>query len=99
MTAPIAILGAGAWGTALAVKLSPRFAITLWARDPVQAGMLRANRRNARYLPDFLLPHAIHVTSALDEAARGARCVIIATPAAGLGETVAALPDRRVPLL
>jgi glycerol-3-phosphate dehydrogenase (NAD(P)+) len=99
MTAPIAILGAGAWGTALAVKLSPRFATVLWARDPAQAETLRATRRNARYLPDFVLPHAIHVTSQLDEAVRAARCAIVATPASGLRETIAALPDQRMPLL
>ena len=99
MTAPIAILGAGAWGTALAVKLSPRFGISLWARDPAQAEALRATRRNARYLPGFVLPHAIHVTSQLDAAVRAARCVIVATPAAGLNATIAVLPDQRVPLL
>ena len=99
MTAPIAILGAGAWGTALAVKLAPRFAIALWARDPRQAEALRATRRNARYLPDFVLPHAIHVTAELSDAVRGARCVIVATPAAGLRQTIAALPDQGVPLL
>ncbi|MBP8294989.1 MAG: NAD(P)-dependent glycerol-3-phosphate dehydrogenase [Burkholderiales bacterium] len=99
MTATIAILGAGAWGTALAVKLAPRFAIALWARDTLQAEALRATRRNARYLPDFILPHAIHVTAELSDAVRGARCVIVATPAAGLRETIAALPDPGVPLL
>ena len=99
MTAPIAILGAGAWGTALAVKLAPRFGSALWARDPVQAETLRATRRNARYLPDYVLPHAIHVTAQLDDAVRAARCVIVATPASGLKETMAGLPDQRVPLL
>jgi len=99
MTAPIAILGAGAWGTALAIKLAPRFAIALWARDARQAEALRATRRNARYLPDFILPHAIHVTAQLSDAVRDARCVIVATPAAGLDATIAALPDRSVPLL
>jgi glycerol-3-phosphate dehydrogenase (NAD(P)+) len=99
MTAPIAILGAGAWGTALAVKLASRFGIALWARDLAQAEALRATRRNARYLPEFVLPHVIHVTAQFDEAVHGARCVIIATPAAGLKETMAQLPDQRVPLL
>jgi glycerol-3-phosphate dehydrogenase (NAD(P)+) len=99
MMAPIAILGAGAWGTALAVKLAPRFGLALWARDPAQAEMLRATRRNARYLPDFVLPHAIHVTSRIDDALRLARCIIVATPASGLKATIAALSDQRVPLL
>ena len=73
---------------ALAVKLERRFPVSLWARDPAQAEALRATRRNARYLPDFVLPHAIHVTAQRDEAVRGARCIVIATPAAGLGSPV-----------
>ena len=99
MAAPIAILGAGAWGTALAVKLAPRFGISLWARDATQAEALSTTRRNARYLPDFVLPHAISVTAQLDQAVQGACCVVVATPASGLKETIARLPDPHVPVL
>ena len=99
MTAPIAILGAGAWGTALAIKLASRFAVTLWARDPAQAGAMQATRRNARYLPDFPLPDSIRIDADIAAATRGAACIVVATPASGLQPTVAALSDRRVPLL
>ena len=99
MTAPIAILGAGAWGTALAIKLAPRFAVTLWARDPAQADALDATRRNDRYLPDFPLPASIRITANLDDAVGAAGCILVATPAAGLQQTIAALTDRQVPVL
>jgi glycerol-3-phosphate dehydrogenase (NAD(P)+) len=51
----IAVLGAGAWGTALAAAAAPRHAVCLWARDPAQAGALSATRVNARYLPEVPL--------------------------------------------
>lgn len=67
----IAILGAGAWGTALAVSLSPRHRVTLWARDAAQIAEMAAGRRNQRYLPEIELPHELHLTADLDAALRG----------------------------
>ena len=55
----LAILGAGAWGTALAIKLGPRFRISLWARDEALAASIEATRRNDRYLAGFALPESI----------------------------------------
>ena len=95
----LAILGAGAWGTALAIKLAPRFAIALWARDEALASSLAASRRNDRYLPGFTLPDSIRVTSDLRHAALGADCIIVATTVSGLMPTVMSLPDPGVPLL
>ncbi len=97
--ASIAVLGAGAWGTAMAVKLAARFPVRLWARDAGQAEAMRATRRNARYLPASVLPRSIHITSSLDEALAGARCVIVATPVAALVSTIAAVRDGRLPVL
>ncbi len=51
----IAVLGAGAWGTALAVALSGNNAITLWCRDAAQARAMRADGENRRYLPGIHL--------------------------------------------
>ena len=48
----IAILGAGAWGTALAVQVCARHDTLLWARDATQTTLMLEQRRNARYLPD-----------------------------------------------
>jgi glycerol-3-phosphate dehydrogenase (NAD(P)+) len=91
---PIVVLGAGAWGTALAVAASARHPVLLWARDPSQAASMAATRRNERYLPEVLLPEAVQVTadSALIDDAAGQGLVIIATPTAGLRERLSALP-------
>ena len=95
----LAILGAGAWGTALAIKLSSRFGVRLWARDAAQVAALQSARRNGRYLPGFLLPATITATDNLDAAVDGAECVVIATPVGALATVLAALPRRDQPLV
>ena len=86
----LTVLGAGAWGTALAVHASAGHSTRLWARDASQAAQMRSLRRNARYLPDVALPPALQVTSDFPAALRHARdgLVVIATPMAGLEEMV-----------
>ena len=92
---PLVVLGAGAWGTALAVAAAARQPVLLWARDAAQATEMAVTRRNRRYLPDILLPEGLQISAdpalALDVAARG--LVVIATPMAGLRKRLAALPD------
>ena len=63
----IAVLGAGAWGTALACAAAGRHEVLLWARDAAQARSMRESRANARYLPGVALPTALQITA--DEAA------------------------------
>ena len=88
----VTILGAGAWGTALAVQAAPRHAVQLWSRSGGQAEALRTSRRNQRYLPDIPLSPGIviadHLAAALAHAAEG--LVVIATPMAGLRALLAA---------
>ena len=93
----IAVLGAGAWGTALAAAAAPRCSVLLWARDANQAAALASRRRNPRYLPEVELPAALHVTADRAQALAHARdgLTVIATPMAGLREQLAALPDER----
>ncbi|MES1981591.1 MAG: NAD(P)H-dependent glycerol-3-phosphate dehydrogenase [Pseudomonadota bacterium] len=67
----IAILGAGAWGTALAVSLAPRHRVTLWARDPAQVAAMAASRENQRYLAQITLPDALQLTADLDNVLAG----------------------------
>jgi len=90
----LTVLGAGAWGTALAVHASRAHATRLWARDPAQAAQMRSLHRNVRYLPEIALPPALQVTSdfagALAHAAGG--LVLIATPMAALDEMLRRLP-------
>jgi glycerol-3-phosphate dehydrogenase (NAD(P)+) len=84
----ILVLGAGAWGTALAVSTAARHDITLWARDPVQVAAMASSHENQRYLPGIPLPTALAIrTTPLDEIAAlaaASELVIIATPMAGL---------------
>jgi len=82
----IGVLGAGAWGTALAAALSARHEVTLWARDPAQAAAIGSARLNARYLPEVPLPAALTVT---DRWPARAHLLVVATPVAGLREVLA----------
>jgi len=79
----LAILGAGAWGTALAVAYAEEHGVTLWARDAAQREALRTTRRS-RYLAEIVLPGMIEVGEDPVAAIRGADVAIIATPTAGL---------------
>ncbi len=86
----IAVVGAGAWGTALAISAanSSQHEITLWVRDPSQLTALQAQRVNARYLPGVVLPASLQLAGgsaeSLDAAVHGQDLVVIATPIAGL---------------
>lgn len=77
----VAVLGAGSWGTALAVVLARNGApTTLWGRDVDAVAQIAATRRNARYLPDLELPPALRVSADLEASLRGAAVVLIVTP-------------------
>src|SRR5438093_12704814 len=90
--ARIAVLGAGAGGTAIACALSSRLEVALWARDRAQAEEISASRKNDRYLPGIALPTAVQVTSQLERAVSEARLALAATPVAGLRELLEGLP-------
>ncbi len=93
----IAIFGAGAWGTALAVSAAARHETLLWARDTGQASAMRACRRNQRYLPEVELPAALGITADHQRALAHARdgLTVIATPMAALREQLQRLTDAR----
>ncbi|MBK0394402.1 NAD(P)H-dependent glycerol-3-phosphate dehydrogenase [Ramlibacter algicola] len=94
------VLGAGAWGTALAASAAGRHAVTLWARDAAQAGAIGAARENRRYLPGIALPPSLHVEGATDPAALAMEhdLVLVATPMAGLRGMLTQLASTRVPV-
>jgi glycerol-3-phosphate dehydrogenase (NAD(P)+) len=78
----IAVLGAGAWGTALAAQAARAgCAVTLWGRDPAKVAAIAAARENARYLPGAKLSAAIALTDDLAGATAGAALVLAAVPA------------------
>lgn len=88
----VAVLGAGAWGTALAIALARNGAgVALWTRRADHAFELQALRCNRRYLPDLVLPDAIHVHTDIGAAVAASTAVLCAVPVAGLRETLGAL--------
>ncbi len=90
----VVVLGAGAWGTALAVTLAQRQPVLLWARDAAQADEMRRTRCNRRYLDDTNLPTALALTADLSAAHAAAEhaLVMVATPMSGLRERLLELP-------
>ena len=77
----IAVLGAGSWGTTLALLLDGKgYRVSLWEYFPELAAVLRKNRENKRFLPGIRLPRSLMVTSSTDEALVGATHVLFVTP-------------------
>jgi len=83
------VIGAGSWGTALAILLAREGHLThLWGRDAAQVDAMRSARRNLRYLPDALFPETLHVTSDLRSALHDARDALIAVPSQAFRATL-----------
>ncbi|MBS0444513.1 MAG: NAD(P)-dependent glycerol-3-phosphate dehydrogenase [Proteobacteria bacterium] len=98
----LAVLGGGAWGTALAVHSAAYQPTMLWVRDAQQAERMRAAHRNARYLNEVALPSALRITAdhaeAMAHVRGGMGMAIVATPMSGLAERLRELPGD-VPVL
>ena len=86
----IAVLGAGAWGTALAIALARKHQVTLWGRDATQMQRISASRTNEKYLPGITLDSAISVNASFSGALADAHLALVVTSTSGLPETVAA---------
>ncbi len=95
----IAILGAGAWGTALAVSLAGRHRVALWARDAALVSAIGSGRRNQRYLPEVPVPDSVTVTGELSSALAGSELTLIATPTSGLREVLERVREPDPPVV
>ncbi len=84
----IAVLGAGAWGTALAIAFSTRHAVGLWARAADDRHALRIERENRRLLPGHRLPDTLLIADDFSTVVASADLVLVATPLAGLRPTL-----------
>ena len=93
----ITVLGAGAWGTAIAVSLGARHEVVLWGRDPGQCRAIAAARRNQRYLPEIALPPQLAIEADFGAAVSAAELVLVATPTAALREMLARLAPLQQP--
>ena len=89
MTLPVAVLGGGAWGTALAMQMRRAgHEVRLWARDAEMTAAIRRGE-NPRYLPDVAIDVGIEATTDHAEALDGAACVLAVTPAQVLRDVLA----------
>ena len=88
----LAIIGAGAWGTALAITAARAGAeVSLWARGPQLADEIQRRRLNEPYLPGHEIPASIAVTADMRRAARNADAIILAVPSQAVRSIAAQL--------
>jgi len=81
----VAVIGAGSWGTALAISLAETgHHVRLWARREEAAQQMRTARHNPAYLPDAVIPEAMHITHDLDDAVQGTNVWLMAIPSQGV---------------
>lgn len=95
----LAVLGAGAWGSALAVQWAAQHDVVLWGRDAALIDEARARRENARFLPGIALPDNLMLTHSLDAALAGAEVLLLAVPTSAIRDTLPALAHANCPLI
>lgn len=95
----IAVLGAGAWGTAIAAVLSARHETVLWGRDPGQCRDIAAAGCNQRYLPEIALPPQLAIEPVFASAVSAAELVLVATPTAALRDMLTRVTPLRKPVV
>lgn len=79
--ADVSILGAGSWGTALAILLAKKgIRVRLWGRNPDNIKPIQETRENIRYLPGVIIPHGVEVTCDLEMAIAKARHLVLSVP-------------------
>lgn len=80
----VAVVGAGSWGTTIALLVSAKGPVTLWARSSELARELDTTHVNRRYLPEVALPPSVRVTASLPDAVADAAVVLVAVPSHGV---------------
>lgn len=98
----IGVLGAGSWGTALAIRLARNgHRVPLWGRDGAQMAEMAAARCNRRYLPEIELPDGLEPTADLSQVLAEADALLVAVPSHAFRPSIAAIArglDRTLPL-
>ena len=83
----ITLIGAGAWGTALAIAFAGKHEVSLWSREEDVAVDLQKTRENHRFFPGYKLPESVQVLTDFAAAIASAELLVVATPIAGLRPT------------
>ena len=95
---PIAVLGAGSWGTALAALLARHgYPTVLWGRNAEQIAAIDRDHENRRYLPGVVLPESLRATTDLAAAVASADLLLVVTPSHAFNQTLHALDPYRRP--
>ncbi|MEO1421014.1 MAG: NAD(P)H-dependent glycerol-3-phosphate dehydrogenase [Pseudomonadota bacterium] len=93
---PVAVIGAGSWGTALAIQYARAGSeVRLWGRDTAQLAAMTSARCNERYLPEGPFPDRLRAVVSLEEALDGIDEVLVSVPSHGLRETLRLLKEKR----
>jgi len=97
---PVAVVGAGSWGTALAMVLSRRGReVRLYERDPSLADTMQQQRENRRFLPGIAFPESLTVVSDYTTALTGAAAVVLAVPCSAADTVLPKLIDCNLPII
>jgi glycerol-3-phosphate dehydrogenase (NAD(P)+) len=91
----IAVLGAGSWGTALAIELAARHPVMLWGHTQAEVDALRRDRENRHYLPGVSFPERLDVTLDLGEAINGAKEILVVVPSHAFASVCTQLAQLR----
>lgn len=93
MSLNLAVIAAGAWGTALAIAFSARHRVTLWTREDDVTQTMLAERENRRFFPGHRLPESLRIGTEFDASVADADLLILATPLIGFRPTLRHLQD------
>ena len=89
----IAVLGAGSWGTALAIELAARHPVVLWGHTPEAVAAMQQDRENRHYLPGVPFPGRLQVTVDLGQAIDAASEVLVVVPSHAFASVCAQLAE------
>jgi glycerol-3-phosphate dehydrogenase (NAD(P)+) len=101
MNIRLAVMGAGAWGTALAMHFAARHKVTLWVWDPTQLEAMSASRENTQFLPGFRLPDEVRIEGDVVRALESADLALVVVPTSALRETFRRVAEcgRKLPVV
>lgn len=91
MSTHIAVIGAGSWGTALAIHLAAKHSVKLWSHNSEHVAQMRALRLNERFLPETPFPESITLYDDFHETIKDVSAILIATPSSAFDEVIAQL--------
>lgn len=97
MTARVAVVGAGSWGTAVAAMVAGNTPTVLWARRASLAAEISTSHSNSDYLPGIALPPGLVSTASLEEAIQGADVIVMAVPSHGFRDVLGQIVDLLAP--